>query len=326
MHVNVIGAGSWGTSIALLLGRNGHDVTLYGLPDENMLSTISLRENMQYLPGFVLPETVTITAEIEALPKADVWVIAVPSQAVQGVSQVIAEQQPDAIALIASKGLALGAELLGDVVARFLPVENVGALSGPNLAIEIARGIPTASVCAYRNEATADFVRGAFMCGSFRVYTSTDLIGVELAGALKNVMAIAAGISDGLGFGDNTKGALLARGLNEMSKLGVAMGGRLETFMGIAGVGDLFATAASQLSRNYRVGYALGQGRALREALEEIGQVAEGVPTSEAALILARRHQMVLPTFEAVDNTLKGRIRPNEAVALLMERSPKSES
>ncbi|MEQ1822357.1 MAG: NAD(P)H-dependent glycerol-3-phosphate dehydrogenase [Fimbriimonadaceae bacterium] len=326
MHVNVIGAGSWGTSIALLLGRNGHDVTLYGLPDENLFSTISLRENMQYLPGFVLPETVTITADEESLPEADFWVIAVPSQAVKGVSQMIAGRQAQAVALIASKGLALGAELLGDVVAQFLPQENVGALSGPNLAIEIARGIPTASVCAYQNEDTANFVRGAFMCGSFRVYTSTDLIGVELAGALKNVMAIAAGISDGLGFGDNTKGALLARGLNEMSKLGVALGGRLETFMGIAGVGDLFATAASKLSRNYRVGYALGQGRALKDALEEIGQVAEGVPTSEAALILARRHQMVLPTFEAVDNTLKSRIRPSEAVALLMERSPKSES
>lgn len=326
MQVNVIGAGSWGTSIALLIGRNGYEVTLYGPADENMLATIALRENMQYLPGFVLPENVTITSEIDELGQADVWVVAVPSYAVGEIGPVIAARQPNAVAVIASKGLAFGAELLGNVLARSLPTPNIGAISGPNLAIEIARGVPTAAVCAYTDESTADSVRRAFMCGSFRVYTSTDLIGVELAGALKNVMAIAAGISDGLGFGDNTKGALLARGLNEMSRLGMAMGGRLETFMGIAGVGDLFATAASKLSRNYRVGYALGQGRSLKEALEDIGQVAEGVPTSEASMILARRHNMQLPTFEAVDNTLKGRIRPGEAVALLMERTPKSET
>ncbi len=326
MQVNVIGAGSWGTSIALLIGRNGHDVTLYGPADENTLATISLRENMLYLPGFVLPENVRITCDVSDLGEADVWVVAVPSHAVREIGPIIAERQPDGLALIASKGLAFGAELLGDVLAKSLPAENIGAISGPNLAIEIARGIPTAAVCAYLDEGKADSVRRAFMCGSFRVYTSTDLIGVELAGALKNVMAIAAGISDGLGFGDNTKGALLARGLNEMSRLGIAMGGRLETFMGIAGVGDLFATAASKLSRNYRVGFALGQGKSLSEALQEIGQVAEGVPTSEAALILARRHQMQLPTFEAVDNTLRGRVRPFDAVALLMERTPKSES
>lgn len=228
--------------------------------------------------------------------------------------------------LMAAKGLETGtAALMTDVAKEQLPHARVGALSGPNLALEIVQGIPTAAVAAFDDLADAEQAALAFNCRSFRVYLSTDVVGLELAGALKNVVALAAGMSDGLGFGDNTKGALLARGLREMTLLGMAMGARMETFMGIAGVGDLFATAVSRLSRNYRVGRALGEGRSLREALEEVGQVAEGVTTSECAGALAKKHHVSMPVFDGVDAVLRGLITPRDGVAMLMERQPKTE-
>lgn len=327
MRVTVLGAGSWGTALAILIARNGHDVVLAGRPSEDLDILAEKRENLRYLPGFAIPSNVLVSLREEELEPTDAWVVAVPSGGVRDAAHLIKDIQPGALAIVASKGLELGScMLLTDVISEVLPEAEVGAISGPNLAVEIARGIPTAAVIAFKAEATADRLRTAFMCRSFRVYTSGDIAGVELAGALKNVMAIAAGMSDGLGFGDNTKGALLARGLHEMSQLGKAMGARQETFMGIAGVGDLFATAASRLSRNYRVGLAIGEGATLDEAIAQIGQVAEGVPTSEASLVLARKHQLNLPTFEAVDKVLKKNVRPMDAVGLLMERMPKKES
>jgi glycerol-3-phosphate dehydrogenase (NAD(P)+) len=231
------------------------------------------------------------------------------------------------LVVVASKGLELGSsETLAEVVQDVLPDSRVGAISGPNLAVEIVRGVPTAAVAAFRDGADAERIRSAFMCRTFRVYVSEDIIGVELAGALKNVLAIAAGLSDGLGFGDNTKGALLARGLHEMSSLGLRMGAKLDTFLGVAGVGDLFATAASTLSRNYRVGRALGEGKTLSQAMHDVGQVAEGVATAEATMVLARRHGVSMPTFEATDNVIRARVRPLDAVAQLMERLPRAEA
>jgi len=326
MRVAVVGAGSWGTALAILIARNGHDVVLTGRPSEDLEVLASRRENLRYLPGFRLPENVDIRLDENDLPMVDAWVVAVPSGGVRDAAHLIHDAQPHALVIVASKGLELGSgKLLTDVVTEAAPGTEVGAISGPNLAVEIAQGIPTAAVIAFHNDETADRLRSAFMCRTFRVYTSGDIRGVELAGALKNVMAIAAGMSDGLGFGDNTKGALLARGLHEMSLLGKAMGARLETFMGIAGVGDLFATAASTLSRNYRVGRAMGEGATLSEAIASVGQVAEGVPTSEASLILARQHGLNLPTFEAVDMVLRKDVRPMDAVRQLMERMPKRE-
>jgi glycerol-3-phosphate dehydrogenase (NAD(P)+) len=324
MTVTVLGAGSWGTALAILLARNDLEVTLYGRDDEDLRAMASVRENMAYLPGFVLPKNIRVTWEEETLTESDFWVVAVPSGAVRSVLPLIPGEHP--VVTIASKGIEAGtAMLLKDVAAEVLPDAEIGVISGPNLAVEIVRGVPTVAVCAFAKPELADMVRGAFMARSFRVYTGTDIIGIEVAGALKNVLAIGAGMSDSLGFGDNTKGAFLARGLHETAKMGLALGGRLETFLGIAGVGDLFATASSRLSRNYRLGSLIGGGIPLREAQEQIGQVAEGVSTSESVQILARKHEVPMPTFEAVEAVLRGRIAPMAAVNMLMERLPKSE-
>lgn len=324
MQFNVLGAGSWGTALAILLSRNGHEVTLYGRHSEEMEITKSVRENLHYLPGFAIPQSVRIEFDPEALSSCDAWIVAVPSGAVRSVTSLIKGDNP--LIIVASKGLESGtALLLCQVCMEMIPTAQAGVLSGPNLAVEIVRGIPTAAVSAFKDPELADRVRSAFMCRSFRVYLSEDVVGVELAGALKNVLAIGAGMSDGLGFGDNTKGALLARGLHELTSLGLAMGARVETFMGIAGVGDLFATAVSTLSRNYRVGRSIGEGFALREAVEKVGQVAEGVPSSESALVLGRKHQVPMPMFEAIESVIRGRVRPMDAVSMLMERMPKAE-
>ena len=325
MHVTVLGAGSWGTAIAIMLARNGHDVTLWGRDSEDMHAVRSLRENVQYMPGFAIPEGVTMLSASEELKPCDLWVVAVPSGGVRSVCARVLGESP--LVVMASKGLEATTSLpLCEVAREVLPDARVGVISGPNLAVEIVRSVPTAAVVAFPDSADAERVRQAFMCRTFRVYISEDVIGVELAGALKNVLAIAAGLSDGLGFGDNTKGALLARGLHEMASLGLAMGARLDTFLGVAGVGDLFATAVSKLSRNYRVGRALGQGTGLQAAMDSVGQVAEGVVTAEAALVLARRHGVQIPTFEATDNVIRGRVRPMDAVGQLMERLPRTES
>lgn len=324
MHAVVLGAGSWGTALALLLARNGHEVTLVGRNPTDLISLADRHENAHYLPGFELPASVQIASFTSPPEGADLWVVAVPSGAVEEALEAISGLTPDV--LIASKGLdRKTASPLSDVVAARFPSARVGALSGPNLAVELARGVPSVCVCASHDPAFAEAVSRAFIGPTFRVYISDDLVGVELAGALKNVMAISAGVSDGLGFGDNTKAALIARGLLEMTRLGIAMGAKPETFFGIAGVGDLFATSNSTLSRNYRVGRALGEGRTLCEALEAIGQVAEGVATSYAAAELAARHEVDMPIFLATQKVISGELAPQHGVSMLMERGPKRE-
>lgn len=324
MTVTVLGAGSWGTALAILLARNGHEVTLFGRESEDLTVTASIRENVRYLPGFAIPADVQVTSDASKLKPCDLWVMAVPSHGVRGAMKLTTGEAPAIV--IASKGMDThGPQLLHEVVAELRPDAQVSVISGPNLAVEIVRGIPTAAVVASKDLQMAEKVACAFNCRTYRVYITDDVAGVELAGSLKNVLAIGAGISDGLGFGDNTKGALLARGLGEIAKIGIAMGGRIETFMGIAGVGDLFATASSQLSRNYRVGRYIGEGQPLKEALEKVGQVAEGVNTAEAILVMARRSMVRLPVMEAIDTVLRGKMRPLEAVGLLMEQMPKRE-
>lgn len=324
MEIAVLGAGSWGTALAILLARNGHDIVLYGRDAAEMAAMSSHRENFAYLPGFALPTNIRCVSAGDDLGTPDVWIVAVPSHGARAIASLIKGESP--LVVMASKGLEGGTSMLMHrVVAEVIPGARIGALSGPNLAVEIVRGIPTAAVCAFADPQDAERVRGAFMCRTFRVYVSDDIIGVELAGSLKNVLAIAAGLSDGLGFGDNTKGALLARGLHEMASLGLAMGARIDTFMGVAGVGDLFATAASTLSRNYRVGRALGSGCSLAEAQQQVGQVAEGVATSEAIMLVSRRYGIPMPTFEATEAVIRGRVRASDAVTLLMERMPRTE-
>ncbi len=324
MNVAVLGAGSWGTAMSILLARNGHSVKLVGRNHEELESLKICRENLRYMPGFVLPQEVTFHLIGEDLGPVEMTVVAVPSNAVRSVVMEAKGAHP--LVVIAAKGLEPStAYTMTQVVEEVMPGAETGVLSGPNLAVEIVRGIPTAAVSAFANEGTAEKVRAAFMCRTFRVYLSDDVIGVELAGALKNVLAIGAGMADGLGFGDNTKGALLARGLHEMTSLGLAMGAHIDTFMGLAGVGDLFATAVSTLSRNYRVGKALGRGESLNDVLKEIGQVAEGVSTSESALMLGRLHSVQIPVFEAIEGVVRGRVQPMHAVGMLMERMPKRE-
>ena len=324
MDVVVLGGGSWGTALTILLARNGHDVTLAVRNPEELQFLNSHHENLRYLPGFAIPGHVKYSDFHDIPEHSDLTVVAVPSVAVRGC--LVNLKNKPAVVLSAAKGLepATGS-MMSEVIAEILPDAHVAALSGPNLAIEIVRSVPSAAVVASHDAEAADLVRNAFMNSRFRVYASDDVIGVELAGALKNVLALGAGMSDGLGFGDNTKAALMARGLKEMITLGLKMGARLETFLGIAGVGDLFATAASSLSRNYRLGRALAEGVSLMDALETLGQVAEGAKTSEAAVILAQRHGVTLPIMTMIEGVVRGRITAKEAVGRLMERDTREE-
>ena len=325
MRVTILGTGSWGTALGLVLARNGHEVLMVGRDAEGVSQLMLARENLRYLPGFVFPSSVNFGLLSDTPPETDLVVVAVPSPAV---TDVLTWVHGAPIVVIGSKGLEPeGTGLLSDLMAAQCPETACVVLSGPNLAKELAEGIPTAAVVASTDEEACEIARLAFICPSYRVYRTTDMRGVEIAGALKNVVAICAGASDGLGYGDNTKGALVARGLNEMARLGVAMGAEVQTFLGIAGVGDLFATASSRLSRNYRVGYALGQGSNLSEALDSLGgQVAEGVRTCEIALVLSRRHQVSMPIFDGLQAVMKGQIRMREAVIRLVERTTPEEN
>ncbi len=324
MRVVVLGAGSWGTALTILLARNGHDVVLAGRDSEELAHMRDRRENLRYLPGFAIPAGVDFLDMAEVVGRFDLSVVAVPSASVRSVLTSTLGEHPNL--LLATKGLEpISGKLIMEVAREVLPESKIAVISGPNLAVEIVRGIPTAAVVASDDDELADCARIAFGCRSFRVYTSEDVIGIELAGALKNVLAMAAGMSDGLGFGDNTKGALLARGLKEMIALGLAMGAKMETFLGVAGVGDLFATASSNLSRNYRMGKMLASGTALAEAQQKLGQVAEGVSTSEAVIALALRKGIQLPVFEMIDRVVRGSLQPLEAVGRLMERTTREE-
>lgn len=324
MHIAVLGAGSWGTAIAIVLGRNGHDVTLLGRNHEELAILRSQRENLKYLPGFAIPENVEFEDFLHVPSGLDLTVVAVPAIAVRSTLRALQGEHPVIVA--ASKGLEpITGALMADIIEEVAVTSQVAVLSGPNLAVEIVREVPSAAVAASKSDHAADLVRAAFTNRHYRIYASADVVGVELAGALKNVLAMGAGMSDGLGFGDNTKAALMARGLREMILLGLAMGAHLETFLGIAGVGDLFATAASALSRNYRIGKALATGVPLATALRDLGQVAEGVQTSDAVAILSQRYQVQMPIFGAIEAVVRGKIEPRRAVSALMERDTRGE-
>lgn len=323
MNVVVFGAGSWGTALTLILARNGHNVYLADHTEEDAVLLRSERENKRYLPGFEFPENITILGPNDPVPNCAFSVLAIPTAYIRS---NLARFEGQSVVCVASKGLdPETGNTLSQVVSEGVPDVKVVTLSGPNLAVELARGIPTAAVSASHDETAAELVRSAFMGPTYRVYLSQDPLGVELAGALKNVIAIGAGISDGMGFGDNTKGAFLARGLGEMTKFGMALGARMETFLGLAGVGDLFATAASKLSRNYRVGYALGQGMTLEDAMSSLGQVAEGVPTCQVVLCIAKEKGIDVPIMTTLYEVMHAEIEVGEALTRLMERRTPTE-
>ncbi|MDX2064730.1 MAG: NAD(P)H-dependent glycerol-3-phosphate dehydrogenase [Fimbriimonadaceae bacterium] len=319
MRATVWGSGSWGTALALLLARNLPEVHLVGRNPVEIARLQTDRENAHYLPGHPLPPNVHCVVLDEAPKSTDLAVIAVPSGAVAEIAARIPADTPRVI--IAAKGFEVGtARLLSEVVQAIHPASHIVILSGPNLAIEIARNIPTVAIAASLHESAALEVCRALHSPMFRVAPSADVPGVEVAGALKNVLAIGAGMSDGLGYGDNTKGAFLSRGLLDMAKAGMALGGQLDTFLGPAGVGDLFATAASKLSRNYRFGRAIGEGKRHDDALREIGQVVEGIASCEAAMVLADRHRLDLPVLAAVHQVMHHTLTPMDAVCNLMSR------
>lgn len=323
MQVTVLGCGSWGLSLALLVDSRGHEVRLLGRESDDFTELVKTRRSDRYLPGFEIPPSIRIEPIDQAGSWGGVGVLAVPSQAVQEAAPFLAGC-PEVV--LASKGIERSSgRLLSGLVHEACPDSAVSVLGGPNLAVEVAKGLPAVSVVASRDPAARESARCVFMAPMFRVYLSDDVVGVQLAGALKNVVAIAAGMSDGLGLGDNSKSAVVARGLNEMASIGLAMGARVETFFGAAGVGDLFATSASPLSRNYRVGLGLGRGRCLDEIVRELGQVAEGVESARSAVELADRHGVQVPIMRVVKSVVDDGLEPRDAVSELMSREAKPE-
>ncbi len=327
--IAVLGAGSWGTALALLLARNGRRVHLWGRDKTIMQAAAQQRRHPRYLSDLVFPDNLEPTGDLaHAVGAVRDILVTVPSGAFRATLQNI---QPllraDARVLWATKGLEHGSyNLLHQVVAEVLGAAiPMAVISGPSFASEVAKGLPTAvTVASLDADFAKDIVR-MFHSHTFRAYTSDDVTGVEIGGALKNVLAIAAGISDGLGFGANARAALVTRGLTEMVRLGVALGGRRETLMGLSGLGDLILTCTDNQSRNRRLGLALGQGKTLEQALQSIDQVVEGVQTAREVYELARRHGVDMPIADQVHAVLYANLAPRDAVSLLLERAQKPE-
>lgn len=327
--VAVLGAGSWGTALALALTRNGCRTRLWGHRPEHVECLARDRENRRYLPGVKLPAGLEPASGLgDALGGARIALVAVPSQAFGATLQALAPLLPaDCGFAWATKGLEHDSgRFLHEVVQQWLGDQRPAAVvSGPSFAREVAAGRPTALTVAATDGAHARAVAALLHGRNLRAYTSTDVVGVELGGALKNVLAIATGVSDGLGLGANSRSALITRGLAEMVRLGTAVGGRQETFMGLAGVGDLILTCTDDQSRNRRFGLALGRGQPAAAACSAIGQVVEGIATTAAVLALARRHGVELPITEQVDHVLRGLCTPRQAVEALLARDPRDE-
>jgi glycerol-3-phosphate dehydrogenase (NAD(P)+) len=327
----VVGGGAWGTALASVLADNGHQVLLWALEPEVVEGINADHRNDGFLPGVELPEGLRATSDLEgAVADAEVLVNVVPSQHVRGVWSEIAPSVPeDALVVSASKGIETRTlERMDQVLGELLPAatfEGFSVLSGPSFAREVAERQPTLVVAASRDMEAAERVQALFQNPYFRVYTNSDVIGVELGGALKNVMALAAGVATGLGFGHNTLAALITRGLAEMTRLGVAMGARPETFAGLAGMGDLVLTCTGDLSRNRSVGVRIGQGERPEDILGDMRAVAEGVKTVQAVHDLARRHGVEMPISEQVHAMLTEGLPPREALENLMSRAPRSE-
>jgi Glycerol-3-phosphate dehydrogenase len=329
-RIAVIGAGSWGTTVGAIAAVNA-DAVLWARDPEVAAQIDKEHHNLHYLADIALPESLHATSDlIEACRGADVVVMGVPSHGFRSVLETAAPViGADVPVLSLSKGVEQGSllrmtEVVADVLVGHRP-DRIGVLTGPNLAREVALGQPTASVVAIEDAAVATQLQGLFMTSTFRVYTNPDVVGCEIAGALKNVIALAAGIAHGLGYGDNTKAALITRGLAELARLGSALGGDPMTFSGLAGMGDLVATCTSEKSRNRTVGVALGQGRKLEAIVTEMKMVAEGVKTTEAVLELAARHGIEMPIAEQVGAVLYEGRTPAEIVPALMLREAKPE-
>ena len=322
-NVGVIGAGSWGTALALLLNKNGHSVTVWSISEEEINMLSAEREHKSKLPGVKIPDDMTFTTNMEeAVRGKDVLVLAVPSKFTRGTARnmkdYVAEGQ---IIVDVAKGIEEDTLMtLSQQIEQEVPQADVAVLSGPSHAEEVGRGLPTTVVIGAKTEKTAVYLQEIFMNEVFRVYTSPDMLGMELGGSLKNVIALAAGIADGMGYGDNTKAALITRGIAEIARLGVKMGGAIESFTGLTGIGDLIVTCASVHSRNRKAGYLMGQGKSMEEAM-----VVKGVYSAKAAEKLGKKYGVDLPIINKINEVLFSGKDPKEAVNELMLRDSRAE-
>lgn len=326
--IGVIGAGSWGIALAKLLYNNGCEVTVWSALEDEIHMLQKEREHKDKLPGVALPEEMIFTVSLEeAMQEKDILVMAVPSPFVRSTAaRMKSFIKKGQIIVNVAKGIEEKTlTTLSGVIEDELPYADVAVLSGPSHAEEVGRQIPTTIVVGARSKETAELIQNLFMSEVFRVYTSPDVLGIEIGAALKNVVALAAGIADGLGYGDNTKAALITRGSAEIARLGMAMGGNFETFYGLSGIGDLIVTCASMHSRNRRAGILIGQGKTMEEAMAEVKMVVEGVYSAKAAIALAKKYNVDMPIVEQVNAVLFGGQPADQAVKELMLRDKKIE-
>lgn len=327
--ISVLGSGSWGLALALLLHNNGHEVLLWSARPENARKLREKRENPDRIPGVRLPDEIDVLTDMErALKDVDVTVLAVASPYIRSTAHKMAPFVcKDQKIVNVAKGIEEKTlKTLSEVIEEEIPQGNVAVLSGPSHAEEVGRGLPTTCVISAHSQETAEYLQSIFMSPVFRVYTTPDILGVELGGALKNVIALAAGTADGLGYGDNTKAALITRGITEIGRLGKKMGAQMETFYGLSGIGDLIVTCASKHSRNRKAGYLIGQGYTMEEAMKEVQMVVEGVYSARAARELAEKYEVEMPIITEVNRVLFEGKSAAEAVMDLMLRDKKVET
>lgn len=323
----ILGAGGWGTALAVLWSKSGNKITLWGHNEERAARLQASRESLEYLPGINLPPGITVTSDLAACADADLIVIVTPSTAVRSIAEKLRPHiLKSAVLLSCTKGIEHGTGMrMTEILKQSLPDHPVAVLSGPNLAVEVSRDLPTATVLGCEDAAVAEELQRYLGSSRFRIYTSDETTGIELGGALKNVFAIPAGVSDGFGLGDNSKAALVTRALAELLRLGTAMGGNPKTFYGLSGAGDLIATCFSQHSRNRRVGEELGRGRSLDDITSSMNMVAEGIPTTKSAYECARRLNVATPIIDQVYAVLYESKPPALALQELLGRDQKSE-
>lgn len=321
--ISFLGAGSWGTALAIMLAKQGHEIILWSKIEAEVTMLLENREHKNRLPGVMLPDSVVVTSDLEmACADRDLLVFAVASPFVRSTAKMAAPLLPQGQRIVnVAKGIEESSlKTLRDILVEEIPQADVSVLSGPSHAEEVAVGMPTTVVVGSTNKASAIFIQEIFMNDNFRVYISPDIIGIELGGSVKNVIALAAGVCDGLGFGDNTKAALITRGITEISRLGVAMGAKMETIGGLSGIGDLIVTCTSNHSRNHNAGYLIGQGRSVEEALEEVKQVVEGVYSAKAVNMLAKKYKVSMPIVEQICQVLFEGADVNAAIKKLLTR------
>ena len=328
-NVGIIGAGSWGCALSWLLSNNGNQVTVWSIMEDEVSLLRNCHEHKDKLPGVILPDDMEFTTDLESAVKdKDLLVLAVPSPFTRSTAGKMAPFIKEGQKIVnVAKGIEdVTLMTLSEIIEQEIPKADVAVLSGPSHAEEVGKGIPTTIVVGSKKKDTAEYIQSLFMSDVFRVYTSSDVPGIELGAALKNVVALAAGMADGLGYGDNTKAALITRGIAEIARLGISMGGRIETFYGLTGIGDLIVTCASMHSRNRRAGILIGKGVSMEEAMKEVKMVVEGVYSAKAGYALAQKYQVNVPVIEQVNKILFEGRPAAQAVSELMLRDKKVEN